>query len=214
MPATEWAVYSAVAYETKNEPERRWAPLQGRDAQVKREPPIGIEPMTYSLRVRLEASSIVRTSLLTWSSMAQPSTAIQGGPGPLLADALAISMLAAVPGRRMWRSYCPTREREPDRSTAPEVHRPTRAAQPRTDQHPTRQGPRESPDPARPSHDGEPRPFTPGRSSPPHPQRPQYGGYPRASGPGAQGRPRPEHRKPRGSDRPQPRTHLDHSGRS
>jgi hypothetical protein len=36
-------------------------------------------------------------------------------------------------------------------------------------------------------------------------------GHPRASGPGAQGRPRPEHRKPRGSDRPQPRNNLNHA---
>lgn len=50
----------------------------------------------YSLRVRLEASSAVQIDVLAWSFMAEPSTAVQGGPEPLLAEALAVSVYAAL----------------------------------------------------------------------------------------------------------------------
>jgi hypothetical protein len=53
--------------------------------------------MAYSLRVRLEASSAVQIGALTWSSMAERSIVVQDGPGPVLAEALAVLVCAALP---------------------------------------------------------------------------------------------------------------------
>jgi hypothetical protein len=53
--------------------------------------------LSDSLRVRRVASSTVQIGVLTWSFMADPSTVVQDGPGPLLAEALAVSVCAAMP---------------------------------------------------------------------------------------------------------------------
>jgi hypothetical protein len=58
------------------------------------EPPIGIEPMTYALRVKRESSRTVQSGARRrWRAAISPrhSTVIQDRPGPLLAPALARS---------------------------------------------------------------------------------------------------------------------------
>jgi hypothetical protein len=52
--------------------------------------------MAYSLRVSLEVSSAVQIGLLTWLLMAEPSTVVRGGPGALLAKALAVLVCSAL----------------------------------------------------------------------------------------------------------------------
>ena len=74
------------------DPERRVGRSSSTDSGVSadhrnkngEQPPTGIVT-AYSLRVMLRVSSVVQISLLTGLAMPEPSTAVQSGPGALLA---------------------------------------------------------------------------------------------------------------------------------
>jgi len=109
-PTARWVTYSSAANETKNEPERREASLRGRDAQVTTEPPIGIEPMTYSLRVRLAMSTAIQACSLTCCWTARSSRSVHSSPEPLLARALASEARPV----RSWRAMTSDRQTQPE----------------------------------------------------------------------------------------------------
>ena len=80
--------------ETAQAPEAARQPIA---ATTNGEKPSTTIVTAYSLRVRLESSRVVQIGLLTWPFMAQPSKVVQGGPRPLLAEALAVSVRAPLP---------------------------------------------------------------------------------------------------------------------